>query len=118
MRRNTMPFVPHTDTDIHEMLSVISDKSIDALFDEIPTEIPLADISSMQDGMTESEITRLSLDRAPQLKPGTCFLGAGAYEHFIPAAVWDIVTRGEFYTAYTPYQPEASQGPLQVIYDY
>ena len=113
-----MPFIPHTPDDIREMLSAIGAQNINQLFDEIPAEIPQASIETMQDGMTESEITRLSFERAPSFKPGSCFIGAGSYEHFIPAAVWDIVTRGEFYTAYTPYQPEASQGTLQVIFEY
>lgn len=113
-----MPFIPHTDKDIVEMLSAIGAKKITDLFDEIPADIVNADISAMPDGLSEGDITRLSLERAPHFKPGGCFIGAGAYEHDIPAAVWDIVTRGEFYTAYTPYQPEASQGTLEVIYEY
>src|SRR3989338_2900409 len=113
-----MPFIPHTPNDFREMLPAIGAQNINQLFDEIPAEIPQASIETMQAGMSESEITRLSFERAPSFKPGSCFMGAGSYEHFIPAAVWDIVTRGEFYTAYTPYQPEASQGTLEVIYEY
>lgn len=113
-----MPFIPHTENEITEMLSSIGVKKIDDLFDEIPSEVPRADIEKMSDGMSEQEIVRLSAERAPHYQPGSCFIGAGAYEHYIPSAVWDIVTRGEFYTAYTPYQPEASQGTLQVIYEY
>lgn len=113
-----MPFIPHTENEITEMLSSIGVNKIDDLFDEIPSEVPRADIEKMSDGMSEQEIVRQSAERAPNYQPGSCFIGAGAYEHFIPSAVWDIVTRGEFYTAYTPYQPEASQGTLQVIYEY
>lgn len=113
-----MPFIPHTETDITEMLHVIGAKKIDDLFDEIPAEIPTADLHCMPEGMDEYSVTRLLSERAPQFKLGSCFIGAGAYEHFIPAAVWDIVTRGEFYTAYTPYQPEASQGTLEIIFEY
>jgi glycine dehydrogenase subunit 1 len=64
------------------------------------------------------ELNRLMGERARQDSGMLCFIGAGAYEHHIPAAVWDITTRGEFYTAYTPYQAEASQGSLQLIYEY
>ena len=113
-----MPFIPHSENETREMLAVIGVNKIDDLFDEIPSEVPLADIEKMSNGMSEQEIIRLSAERAPNYKPGACFIGAGAYEHYIPSAVWDIVTRGEFYTAYTPYQPEASQGTLQVIYEY
>lgn len=113
-----MPFIPHTETDIQEMLTTIGVTKIDALFDEISSSIPTANIDNMPAGMNENAVTRLLSDRAPQLKSGSCFIGAGAYEHFIPAAIWDIVTRGEFYTAYTPYQPEASQGTLAVIFEY
>lgn len=113
-----MPFIPHTENDIQEMLHVIGVKKIDNLFDEIPSIIPTTTLQNMSEGLTENEVTRLLSDRAPDYKVGTCFIGAGAYEHFIPAAVWDLVTRGEFYTAYTPYQPEASQGTLEVIFEY
>lgn len=113
-----MPFIPHSEKEITEMFAAIGINKIDDLFDEIPSEIPRADIENMANGLSEQEIIRLSAERAPYYQPGSCFIGAGAYEHFIPSAVWDIVTRGEFYTAYTPYQPEASQGTLQVIYEY
>lgn len=113
-----MPFISHTQNDIDEMLKIIGVKNIADLFDEIPKNIPQADLSNLPPGLTEGEITRFMLDRAPDYQPGRCFIGAGAYEHHIPAAAWDIATRGEFYTAYTPYQPEASQGTLQLIYEY
>ncbi|MEI2749689.1 MAG: hypothetical protein V9E88_13135 [Ferruginibacter sp.] len=67
--------------------------------------------------LSEGQISRLMIERAAESQP-LCFLGAGAYEHYIPAAVWDIAGRGEFYSAYTPYQPEASQGTLQALYEY
>src|SRR3990167_11521042 len=105
-----MPFIPHTEKDISEMLGAIGVVKLDDLFDEIPATLPAANLNDMSTSMDEYEITRLLTARAPNYKMGSCFIGAGAYEHHIPAAVWDIVTRGEFYTAYTPYQPEASQG--------
>ncbi|MCX7125528.1 MAG: aminomethyl-transferring glycine dehydrogenase subunit GcvPA [Gammaproteobacteria bacterium] len=113
-----MPFIPHSETDIQQMLSTIGIKKIDDLFDEIPSDVPLANIDKMPEGLDELSAVRLLAERAPQFNFGACFIGAGAYEHHIPSAVWDIVTRGEFYTAYTPYQPEASQGTLEVIYEY
>ncbi|OGT48450.1 MAG: glycine dehydrogenase (aminomethyl-transferring) [Gammaproteobacteria bacterium RIFCSPHIGHO2_12_FULL_38_11] len=113
-----MPFIPHTENDIQDMLSAVGVKKIDNLFDEIPSDVPLADIEKMPEGLDELSAIRLLAERAPEFNFGACFIGAGAYEHHIPAAVWDIVTRGEFYTAYTPYQAEASQGTLEVIYEY
>jgi glycine dehydrogenase subunit 1 len=68
--------------------------------------------------LPEMAISRLMRERAARDSADLCFLGAGAYEHHIPAAVWEIATRGEFYSAYTPYQAEASQGTLQLIYEY
>lgn len=113
-----MPFIPHTEEDIKHMLKTIGVKNIDALFDEIPSALPKAKLGDFPEGLKESSVTRLMMERAPAVHPGGCFIGAGAYEHHIPAAVWEIATRGEFYTAYTPYQAEASQGSLQVIYEY
>lgn len=109
-----MPFIPHTPDDIEKMLAVIGAESIDQLFDEIPSA--LANIQQVPSGLNEAGITRLMEKREPNKQ--LCFIGAGAYEHHIPAAVWEIATRGEFYTAYTPYQAEASQGSLQLIYEY
>ena len=113
-----MPFIPHSEQDIKEMLSTIGVDSIDDLFDEIPQDLRCGELSSIPSGMTEMEVTRLMRERAAQDGLPLCFLGAGAYEHHIPAAVWEITTRGEFYSSYTPYQAEASQGTLQLLYEY
>jgi glycine dehydrogenase subunit 1 len=113
-----MPFIPHTETDIREMLAAIGAPSIDALFDEIPPELLSQRLDGVPEGLGEMEVTRLMQRRAAQDGQPLCFIGAGAYDHHIPAAVWQIVSRGEFYSAYTPYQAEASQGTLQLIYEY
>jgi glycine dehydrogenase subunit 1 len=113
-----MPFIPHTDADIKAMLKSIGVKSIDDLFDEIPERLRAGKLTQVPEGLSEMEVTRLMQGRANQDGAYTNFIGAGAYEHHIPAAVWEIVTRGEFYSAYTPYQAEASQGTLQLLYEY
>ena len=113
-----MPFIPHTEPDIAAMLASIGAPSIDALFDEIPAELRSGKLTQVLEGMNEMQVTRLMSERATQDTPMLNFIGAGAYEHHIPAAVWQIATRGEFYTAYTPYQAEASQGTLQVLYEF
>ncbi|MBT8141598.1 MAG: aminomethyl-transferring glycine dehydrogenase subunit GcvPA [Gammaproteobacteria bacterium] len=112
-----MPFIPHTETDIQEMLETIGAPDINTLFDEIPDELRIKSLK-VPTGMNEMEVTRLMHDRAKLDGEVLNFIGAGAYEHHIPAAVWQITTRGEFYSAYTPYQAEASQGTLQLIYEY
>jgi glycine dehydrogenase subunit 1 len=113
-----MPFIPHTDQDVAEMLASIGVPSIDALFDEIPAALKCGGLDEVPVGLTELPVTRLMQSRAAQDGFWSSFLGAGAYEHHIPAAIWQIVTRGEFYSAYTPYQAEASQGTLQLLYEY
>lgn len=113
-----MPFIPHTDDDTREMLAAIGADSLDDLFDEIPRELLIDALDGVPPALTEMEIKRLMSERAATDGAPLCFIGAGAYEHHIPTAVWDIATRGEFYSAYTPYQAEASQGTLQVIYEY
>lgn len=113
-----MPFIPHTDTDVRDMLAVIGAPSIDALFDEIPAALRAAPLRLVPEALPEMGITQLMHDRAAQDLVTLNFIGAGAYEHHIPAAVWEITTRGEFYSAYTPYQAEASQGTLQLLYEY
>jgi glycine dehydrogenase subunit 1 len=113
-----MPFIPHTDADVASMLATIGAPNIDALFEEIPAALRIKSLAGIPEALTEMEIGRLMQARAQQDGRPLNFIGAGAYEHHIPAAVWAIVTRGEFYSAYTPYQAEASQGTLQLLYEY
>jgi glycine dehydrogenase subunit 1 len=113
-----MAFIPHTPADVEAMLAAIGVSSIDALFDEIPHGLRVKSLRGVPEQLNEMEVGRLMSERARMDGRPLCFIGAGAYEHHIPAAVWAITTRGEFYSAYTPYQAEASQGTLQVIYEY
>ncbi len=113
-----MPFIPHTEQDTAQMLDAIGVQNIEQLFDEIPQALRAKGLGDIPAGLNELEVTRLINQRARQDQPLVCFAGAGAYEHHIPAAVWELATRGEFYTAYTPYQAEASQGTLQLLYEY
>src|SRR6202142_2999483 len=112
-----MAFIPHTPEDIAHMLEVIGASSIEDLFDEIPADLR-AGVLNVPAPLSEMEIARLMTTRAAIDGRPLNFIGAGAYEHHIPAPVWAIATRGEFYSAYTPYQDEASQGTLQLIYEY
>jgi glycine dehydrogenase subunit 1 len=113
-----MPFIPHTDADVKAMLDAIGVNSIDDLFDEIPAELRTGSLDAIPEGLNEMQTQRLLRERAAMDGNNLCFAGGGAYEHHIPSAVWEIATRGEFYSAYTPYQAEASQGTLQLIYEY
>lgn len=112
-----MPFIPHTESDIREMLAALGAASMEELFDEIPPALRCGELD-LPDGLKEMEAARLMARLAEMNRPLVCFAGGGAYEHHIPAAVWAVAGRGEFYSAYTPYQPEASQGTLQVLYEY
>lgn len=100
------------------MLAEIGAPDIAALFDEIPDHLRNGVLNDVPQGMSEMDMLAQMAQRAEQDAGYTCFLGAGSYDHHIPAAVWDLTTRGEFMTAYTPYQAEASQGTLQLIYEY
>jgi glycine dehydrogenase subunit 1 len=113
-----MPFIPHTPEDIRAMLQAIGVDTIDQLFDEIPGKLRTNALAGVPEGLNEMEVTRIMRSRAERDGTYSSFIGAGAYEHYIPAAVWQIATRGEFYSSYTPYQAEASQGTLQLIYEY
>ena len=113
-----MSFIPHTDAQRTEMLAAIGARQMSDLFADIPPACRCGDLR-MPEGLSESEVYerlhRLSHRNAHEL---TCFLGGGFYDHFIPAAVDALASRSEFFTAYTPYQPEASQGTLQAIFEY
>jgi glycine dehydrogenase subunit 1 len=100
------------------MLETIGVQSIEHLFDEIPADLKIKSLDGVPPALSEMEVGRLLLERAARDGRPLNFIGAGAYEHHIPAPVWAIATRGEFYSAYTPYQAEASQGTLQLIYEY
>ncbi len=113
-----MPFIPHTEEETRDMLDAIGVDSIDELFGEIPENLRCGNLSGLGPGLWEQEISQLMQEKARADGQPLCFIGAGAYDHHIPAAVWQLATRGEYYTAYTPYQAEASQGTLQLLYEY
>ncbi len=113
-----MPYVANTDADRAAMLRAIGLTSVDELFADIPSASRLEGLA-LPEGRSEAEVYdrlhRLSHRNAHNL---VCFLGGGFYDHVIPACVDELAARSEFYTAYTPYQPEASQGTLQAIFEY
>ncbi len=113
-----MPFIPHTEAEISEMLAAINVASIDTLFSEIPSELQLNAPLNIASGMNEMQATQLLKKRANENILLSNYIGAGCYEHHIPACVWELTSRGEFMTAYTPYQAEASQGNLQLMWEY
>ena len=116
-----MPYTFHTDDDRRAMLEVLGLKHEDELLDVIPDQFRLRGLLPIERGRTEPEVLRLLSRLADKNAPATklaSFLGGGIYEHTVPSAVKNITSRPEFSTAYTPYQPEASQGTLQVIFEF
>jgi len=113
-----MSFVPHTSAERDAMLQAIGVASLDDLFADIPAALHLKRLN-MPDGISELEVFEcLAAMASRNRRDLTCFLGGGLYDHFIPAAVDSLASRGEFFTAYTPYQPEVAQGTLQAIFEY
>jgi glycine dehydrogenase subunit 1 len=115
-----MAYIPHTESESQEMLAEIGVKHIDDLYEAIPADVRFPDLD-LPEAVSEMEIiaelqalSEANLD----VNHATCFLGAGAYNHYIPSIIDHILRRNEFYTAYTPYQPEISQGTLQAIFEY
>ena len=114
------PYLPHTDDQRRAMLQAVGVASVDDLFADIPAAYRDPDLA-LPPPLSELELLQeLGALAARNLAPGAapCFLGGGAYRHFIPSAVSALVSRGEFLTAYTPYQPEVSQGTLQATYEF
>jgi glycine dehydrogenase subunit 1 len=117
-----MRYIPHTEHDIRLMLADIGVQNVDALFDSIPDSLRIADtLLDLPESLSESELTQYM--KRLQKKNATAedfsvFLGAGAYRHFSPILIDHLISRGEFATSYTPYQPEVSQGTLQAIYEF
>ena len=113
-----MPYVPHTPEEVAEMLAVIGVGSVEELFAEITPEMRPKSFD-LPEGKSEMEVlAHLERLAAKNATNRVSFLGAGFYDHHIPSAVDALTSRGEFYTAYTPYQPESSQGTLQAIFEY
>lgn len=112
-----MPFIPHNEADTSTMLAAVGVEQIDDLFDEIPAPLRAAPLK-LEDNLSEMAMLARLGERAAADDGVLCFAGAGCYDHHIPSAVWDLTARGEFLTAYTPYQAEASQGTLQLIYEF
>jgi len=114
-----MTYIAHTDADRQHMLATIGVADLEQMWQQALGTEPAADLSAFPEGRSELEVTqylrRLAAQNATDL---VCFTGSGFYDHFIPAVVDEISSRAEFYTAYTPYQPEASQGTLQSIYEF
>ena len=109
-------YIPHTEEDIRKMLDAIGVKKLEDLFQTIPKEVRLSKPLELPEPLSEPELLHhFQRLQAPLM---SSFLGAGAYHHFIPAVVSSLTSRSEFYTAYTPYQPEISQGTLQAIFEY
>jgi len=109
-------YIPHTEEDIQKMLDTVGVKKVEDLFQTIPEEYRLSKPLKLPEPLSEPDLLRhFQETQAPMMNS---FLGAGAYHHFIPSVVSSLVSRSEFYTAYTPYQPEISQGTLQATFEY
>jgi len=115
-----MSYVPNTDDDRAAMLAAIGLPSLASLFDDLPKDLrrPALDLPPAATEIELRRDLRALSERNWDLDHVPCFLGAGAYRHFVPAVVGHVLSRGEFYTSYTPYQPEVSQGVLQTIYEF
>jgi len=114
-------FSPHTDDEVREMLAVAGRASLDELFEQIPASVRLDRALAVPDGVSEMELTadlRNLAGRNRSADDLICFAGGGAYDHYVPSVVWALAGRSEFYTSYTPYQPELSQGVLQALFEY
>ncbi len=111
-------FIPHTDEDIRKMLDVIGVSSIDDLYGDVPQEVIFKEEYALPSAMSEVELRKHFEELGAKNKRLTVFAGGGAYDHYSPSTVAHLLQRSEFYTAYTPYQPEISQGTLQYIFEY
>ena len=115
------PYIPNTPLDEQEMLKSIGLDSVDQLFDDIPKDIHLDRPLNIPNAKSELEVAsylKALSNKNCSLSQLTNFLGAGAYDHYIPSVVNAVISRSEFYTSYTPYQPEISQGTLQYIFEF
>src|SRR5437899_1789823 len=116
-----MQFAPHTDRDVREMLAACGLSSLDDLYAHLPEHVKLRGELGIPPGMSEIELVgemRRLAGRNRSAADLVCFAGGGAYDHYVPSVVWALAGRSELYTSYTPYQPELSQGVLQILFEY
>ncbi|MHB8483186.1 MAG: PLP-dependent aminotransferase family protein, partial [Nitrospiria bacterium] len=116
-----MAYTPHTPLDIQSMLQTIGVDSFEALLNDIPETVRFNRTLNIGRALSELEVRsdiKQLIEKNADLEQYTCFLGAGSYDHYIPAVIGPLLFRSEFYTAYTPYQAEISQGMLQAIYEF
>ncbi len=111
-------FIPHTPEDVARMLERIGVKSVDDLYSDVPGEVIFRGEYALPKGMSEIELREYFKGLADKNRTLTVFAGRGAYDHYAPSVIPHLLERSEFYTAYTPYQPEISQGTLQYIFEY
>src|SRR5512137_945619 len=114
-------YIPHTEEDCKEMLETIGVKTTEDLFEPVPNKYRLNKPLNLPPPLSEPDLLRHMQGLQSPIFSGerwSSFLGGGAYHHFIPSVVSSLTSRSEFYTAYTPYQPEISQGTLQAIFEY
>ena len=115
------PYLPNTEQEIKAMLDTIGVKSTDELFEDIPASLKLSRKLNLSDSLSEFEIRKHFKELASKntsIEDKVCFLGAGIYDHYIPSVIPQLISRAEFFTSYTPYQPEISQGSLQAAFEY
>ncbi|MEP6973541.1 MAG: aminomethyl-transferring glycine dehydrogenase subunit GcvPA [Actinomycetota bacterium] len=116
-----MKFAPHTDDDVRTMLATLGLSDLDELFADIPADVRLDRQLDIPAGVSEMELVADMRDLAARdrnVDEIVCFAGGGAYDHYVPSVVWALAGRSEFYTSYTPYQPELSQGVLQTLFEF
>ena len=116
-----MPYIPHTAKDIAKILKAVGAGSVEELFSQLPAASRLKGPLAIPDGLSEQELLghlKSLSSKNSTIEEYSSFLGAGAYNHYIPSIVDAVISRSEFYTSYTPYQPEPSQGTLQAIFEY
>lgn len=111
-------YIPHTPEDVARMLERIGVKSVDDLYSDVPGEVIFRGEYALPEGMSEIELREYFKGLADKNRTLTVFAGRGAYDHYAPSVIPHLLERSEFYTAYTPYQPEISQGTLQYIFEY
>ena len=115
-----MAYIPHTEAERREMLAAIGFGSLDEMYSELPEDVRFPDLALPEAASEMEVLEELELLSQANLhvRQASCFLGAGAYNHYVPSVVDHVLRRNEFYTAYTPYQPEVSQGTLQAIFEF